>query len=302
MNLQKIIISLCLIYCLFNQTGCKTTSSDLTPNQKSHAFWLNSNSGVYHLKNHDYNKAISSFTWAIKNDTENPTGYINRGKTFLMIGEFQNAISDFDRAIELTSTIKLNKEIKRDSASAFNGRGIAYSFKGEYEKAILDYTRAIEIAPSDSQYINRAIAYSRKGEYVKSIIDYYKALEINEKNPDALNELSWILATCQDEKYRDGLKAITFIQKALKINSKEYSYLDTQAAAYATTGNFTEALETQEKAISLLKGSTEKNYKTIILYEERLNSYKVGVPWKDNFLRDKDAEENIIDIVTPRYE
>jgi tetratricopeptide (TPR) repeat protein len=295
----NMIINLCLILFLFIQTGCKTTSSELTQRALNARFaGMVSSEGIIAIKNHEYNRAIQIFTRAIKIYPEDANHWSNRGVVYLLLGEYQMALSDLNRAIEISNTINSDKQKMRDLAGYFKNRGIINERIGEYDKAILDYDRSIEITPSDSGlYSNRALVYHKKSKYVESIDDYNKALEINNKNSSANNGLSWILATCKDDKYRDGSKAILLAKKALKKDSKKYLYIATLAAAYAETGNFEEAIHTQEKAIALLKKSNEAGINNLINYEERLSSYKAGMPWRDDLLKNKDGEENIINIV-----
>ena len=56
--------------------------------------------------------------------------------------------------------------------------------------------------------------------------------------------------------------------------------LDTLAAAYAETGNFKEAVNQQNKAISLLK--KQGAIKVVEELKVRLKSYKKNTPWRDN--------------------
>jgi tetratricopeptide (TPR) repeat protein len=55
------------------------------------------------------------------------------------LGELEQAIQDFDKAIELNS---FNYE-------AYLGRGFAYNLTDDMEQAIEDYDRYIELAPTD---------------------------------------------------------------------------------------------------------------------------------------------------------
>ena len=127
-------------------------------------------------------------------------------------------------------------------------------------------------------YYNRGIAYSKKGQYEKAISDYNKAIEINPGDAGPYNDLAWLLATCPDARYRDGVKAVELAQKAVELSPRA-SFLDTLASAYAEVGKFEDAIITQEKAITLLKkeGKTEK----LVDYMERLNSYKAHKPWRE---------------------
>ena len=59
--------------------------------------------------------------------------YNNRGLAYANKGEFNAAIQDYDKAIELNP----------QSADAYINRGNAYDEKGEFDTAIQDYNKAI---------------------------------------------------------------------------------------------------------------------------------------------------------------
>jgi len=102
------------------------------------------------------------------------------------LGEYQKAIDDYTRAIELGP----------EDAWPYNSRGNAYDELGQYQKAIDDYTRAIEI---DQEYVhaynNRGIVYENLEQYQKAINDYYQAgiLYLKQKNKtNAQKYIDWI--------------------------------------------------------------------------------------------------------------
>jgi len=60
------------------------------------------------------------------------------------------------------------------------------------------------------------------------------------------------LATCDDPEQRDAIKAVTFAKKACELTGhKQIEFLDTLSVAFAADGNFTQAVETAQKAVGL---------------------------------------------------
>jgi hypothetical protein len=57
--------------------------------------------------------------------------------------------------------------------------------------------------------------------------------------------------------------------------------LDTLAAALAETGNFKEAISTQEKAILLMSKSRIPNPTAMNEFHRHMQSYKSNKPWRD---------------------
>ena len=137
---------------------------------------------------------IASCTAVIKAGHERPQNlakaFSNRGNAYLGLRDYDRAIADYGRAIE----------IDPQHAAAFYGRGNAYQRKGRYDRAIKDYDRAIEIVPSNAAaFLGRGLAYQDKARYdfdaylnegqyeTLAIRDYDKAIRLNPKNAAAFN-------------------------------------------------------------------------------------------------------------------
>lgn len=104
--------------------------------------------------------------------------YFNRGITYAKKGKYDQAISDFDKALG----------INPKDANVYCTRGFVRAERGEPDQAISDYTKAIEIDPERAMaYHVRASAYDAKGEYDRAISDLNKALEINPRLAEAYN-------------------------------------------------------------------------------------------------------------------
>ena len=96
--------------------------------------------------------------------------YNNRGFDYCEIGQYDQAILDFSKAIEINPRL----------AHAYNNRGAAYLYKAQYDQAILDLSKAIEINPRLARaYSNRGWAYIKKWQYDQAISDFNKTIEIN---------------------------------------------------------------------------------------------------------------------------
>ena len=65
--------------------------------------------------------------------------YTNRGWAYASKSQFDRAIADFDKAIEINPR----------HANAYTNRGLAYEEKKLRDKAIADYRAALKIVPSN---------------------------------------------------------------------------------------------------------------------------------------------------------
>jgi len=117
---------------------------------------------------------------------------------------------------------------------------------------------------------------AEQGLYGQAIDSYYRALAFNLEYADAYNNLAWLQATCPNEKYRDGEKAVENASKASRLGvGRNWRYTATLAAAYAESGNFEEAKLWQARAIELAPDERSKQE-----LRAHLELYKQGKPYR----------------------
>ncbi|MDE0012179.1 MAG: tetratricopeptide repeat protein, partial [Candidatus Poribacteria bacterium] len=88
--------------------------------------------------------------------------YNRRGSAYRVKDEFDNAIRDYNTAIQ----------IQPDDPYVYNRRGKAYREKGEFDNAIRDYNTAIQIQPDYTYaYYNLGITWLRLQEWEKAKSD-----------------------------------------------------------------------------------------------------------------------------------
>ena len=134
--------------------------------------------GNVHLYRSDYDLALVDYDKAIELDPEYATAYNNRGIAYRHLGEYEKALADYGKAIELDP----------EYAYAYNNRGNTYGDLGEHEKALADYSKAIELDPEFARaYNNRGNTYEDLGEYEQAIADYSKAIELDPGGAAAYN-------------------------------------------------------------------------------------------------------------------
>jgi tetratricopeptide (TPR) repeat protein len=127
--------------------------------------------GVYNnmLKNNDLAIEYYSKSLAITTKKVAPFIYACRGRAYENKGEYDRAIGDYNKAIELDPEL----------AGTYNSRGIAYTYKGEYERAIRDHEKAIELDPQCFEtYLYKAFTYDQMGKEKEAINLYNKFIEL----------------------------------------------------------------------------------------------------------------------------
>lgn len=190
-------------------------------------------SGLTHNAKGELDQAIADYDKAIELNPECASAYYNRGIAQYEKGELGLAIADCDKAIELNSK----------DASAYIIRGLVRSDKEELSQAIADYDKALDLNPQfASAYIIRGIARRVKGELAQAIADYDKAIELNPEDASA-----YIIRSLARSEQGELEDAIADYDKAIELSPEI-------ASAYTNGGN----VLSQLKAWSEAKSSFQK--------------------------------------------
>ena len=159
--------------------------------------------------------------------------YYNRGNACYETGAYEEAMADYNKAIELSPTLLY----------AYNNRGLLYSRRGEYDRAIADYSKALTAGAgmySSRPFINRGDAYFLKGDYRGAIADYTKAIK--------LDPADFLRNNLNFSTYRgDDATARSEYRKA--ISGAYYK----RGLAYRRTGQMEKAAADQRKAIGIMR-------------------------------------------------
>ncbi len=211
-------------------------------------------------------KAAEEFaSAAILANEESADAHNNRGWIRFKADRVEEALRDFERALA----------IDKGFSKAYSNRGVLLTETGQFDKAIADLNKALELEKDSLlTYVNRGNAWMGKKEYDKARADFNKALDLGPDDPEALNAKAWFLAVCSDEQYRDGEKSLELAKKACEASQmRDWTHIDTLAAAHAANGQFAEAVGVQEKAIE----AAPENKKEIC--RTRLELYRNQKPY-----------------------
>jgi tetratricopeptide (TPR) repeat protein len=249
----------------------------------SHALAVTSNNDVAHNNlgylcgdRGELDKAISHFETAARIRSGKRDAHYNLGSAFVQMnladdlarkGRSDEAMVHYEEAIRL----------QPDYADAYYNRGNVLFEQGRTDEAIADWEKTLQIQPNDPDaHTGLGNALLRKGSLREAITHYEQALTLAPEDPHSRNNIAWVLATSSDASIRDAAKAIDLARVAVALSGgREPRFLRTLAAAYAESGQFSDALVVAQQAVSLatMQGKTDvaaRLKQDILLYRGRL--------------------------------
>ncbi len=115
----------------------------------------------------DFEGALPDLDRALELDRTNAFAWANRGAAKEKAGDRAGAIDDASAAIVLSP----------GSGGAWRNRGLARGFQGDFVGAIADFDRAIALDPTDAMaWVARGAAHSDAGDLEEAIADYEEAV------------------------------------------------------------------------------------------------------------------------------
>ena len=216
-----------------------------------------------------YDKAIQSYTKAIRLDKSDYACFFKRGQAYGKINNHERAIGDYSTVLN----------INPDYSMAYFNRSIQFSDIGYIASAIEDISAYIRKNPQEYEGYNKRVAYFREtGDYENALCDLKKMIRIS-PSPDVFNMCGYLHAA--NKKYE---KAISDFKIACRISPNDVKASEGIGETLYLQNRKEEAVTWLEKAVSLnstnvntyffigLFGQENKNFtKAISNYEKGIN-------------------------------
>ncbi len=216
----------------------------------------------------DLKTAESSFTRAINLHKQYANTWFNRAEVRYRSGAYAQAVADYTMALQLRPT----------DPAAITARGHANYRLGQYEAAINDYAAANQLLPLSASVAGyRADCHYHLSQWAMAVKWYRQSLSLKPGNVRKLQNLAWLLAVCPDAKVRHPQQAIANAVMAARISPNDFRIQDTLAAAYASHGQFDQAIVAAQRAIEL--GQKKASPAEMQQMRQRLDLYRRGQPY-----------------------
>ncbi|MBA3704951.1 MAG: tetratricopeptide repeat protein [Bacteroidetes bacterium] len=163
--------------------------------------------------------------------------YNNRGYMYNEFGQYDQAIEDFNRGMQIDPKF----------FRLYLNRGLSYQRKKDYQNALADYTKSIELDTSEGQsFFNRGVIYTDMlNKYDLGILDFKRALIKNPDNVDGMVNMG--VAYYKSEKYDLAMEQYNKAQKLKPDEGKIYYF---RALVYEAQGNYAKAVMDANTAVS----------------------------------------------------
>jgi tetratricopeptide (TPR) repeat protein len=127
---------------------------------------------------------------------------------------------------------------------------------------------------------NYAEILLRQKQVARAVTEYQAALQLNSNWPPVLNNLAWVLATHPEPRLRNGPEAVRLAKRACELSGRtNLWFLQTLAAAYAETGQFTNAIAAAGEALQLARAAQQPQL--MELTRRRIELYQSHQPYRD---------------------
>ena len=200
----------------------------------------------------------------------NPRGHDNLGLALEKNGKTKEAIAQFNAAIatgvpSAAHHHLANLLIEHDQPAA----------------AIAEFQIADQSHPNDAEIkFFWGLALSRQEDIQGALKHWREAVEIEPSNSKYRYALAWVLATNRDPAVRNGREAVELAKRGVDLTkSNDAPMLDALAAAYAETGQFSQAVRTARRAIEL--ATHEKNARVANAVRIHLHNYESGLAYHE---------------------
>ena len=216
--------------------------------------------------------AIAQYLAALRIDPTSPLIHERYGTDLYQMGRIPDAQDQFLLALQTDP----------DYADAHTCLGNVLLYQGRLQEAIHEYLQALRISPTDplaSRNLgNLLLIILEKTGPRPALAASEAALAAQPANPNIQNALAWILATSGLPVLRDGPRAIALaVQASHASGGQDPVTLRTLAAAYAQAGQFANACQTAQSALSFAQSTGQASLAGALRQELAL--YSAGRPY-----------------------
>lgn len=218
----------------------------------------------------DLDAAGAELARVVEIDPKSSEGRIAFAANLVLRGKKEEGIDQLRKAIEVDPA----------SRAAHDHLATMLAQDGKLQELRELYSVILTKWPRPDLFVKAANLATQSGDEADAVHTLQEAVQKFPEDATINNDLAWRLATCADDKIRDGKRAVELARRATGLTEGDNPmFLDTLAAAYAETGEFGEALAIAGRAKALAL-----EFKAPQVADEiaaRIEYYKENKPYRD---------------------
>lgn len=231
------IFVIVLTYVVFQYQAKDTKHSFLNSDSELQSYKDYVRRGETYQHQQQYQKALHDFTKALELKPQFYKSYYNRGVIYRLLGSNYKALRDFSNAIQ----------INPNYAKAYNQRAFLYIKFKKHNRALVDFNKLIELDVSNyTAYHNRGAIHQYLKNYIKALSDYNKSLEINPSYEKSYRGRGGIYVKL--EKYN---RALSDFNKAIQLNPNVPKDYSNRAIIHQYLKNYGNAIDDYSRSLDL---------------------------------------------------
>jgi protein O-mannosyl-transferase len=236
------------------------------------------NLGYSCLKRGDFDNAISRFETALQIRSRHSSGHYNFGSA-LIENNLANLLTQKRRLNEAIDHYHNAMRLRPGYGDPYLNLGNILFQQGRMPDAVALWQNARATESKDGRFHTLlADAFLRAGLQKDAMAEYEKAVRNSVEDPLPRNSLAWLLATSSDASIRNGNRAVELANEAVRLShGKDPSYLRTLAAACAESGRFVEAKQYAGRAFRAAE--LLDNRSLLDALRDEIALYELGLPY-----------------------
>ncbi len=193
--------------------------------------------GLAHINMRNFEQAIYDYTKAIELDRHYAEAYNNRSAAHLMMENYARAVLDCNWTLELAPHF----------VAAYINLGIAHTGLRDYTQALTDYRKAMELDPENLYaYYNRGNTHLWMGDLENAVADFNKTIQLDPEFVAAYVNRG--IARTEQTRFDEGLTDFSY---AITLNPNYVYAFFNRANLYRETEQYEKAIEDYSKVIEL---------------------------------------------------
>ncbi len=203
-------------------------------------------------KNNFLQQSLIHFNKSLEILPENKLSHYNSGLCYVQLGDTNNAIIRYKRAIELDSNYIM----------PVNNLGVLYQARQQFDNAQRYYEMALKIDPNAKTpvknlgdlFIMKGIYYSQFGDNVQAMNAYLKSMTYNSNNTFLLNNIASLYSSLNKND-----SSLIYLKKAYLLEPQNLLVIQNIAAVSYLNKNYNQAIEYAQKAL-VINGNLKKSF------------------------------------------